>query len=63
MYIQKQIINGWTVVEYSEQTCKLFRIPYPTYAAFYACVEEYNPTFEECSFDNLADLVKWCMEN
>ena len=63
MYVSKYIVNGWTVVEYSAETCKLWRIPYPTYAAFYACVEQYNPSFEECSFGTLDELIEWCKNN
>lgn len=50
-------------VAYPKTLCKTYGIPHPTYAAFYRCVPEFNPTTEECSFDNLEDLIKWCQEN
>ena len=56
-------INGWTIVAYSAQLCRAFRIPFPTYAAFYKCVPDFNPTTEECSFGTLEELYKWCVEN
>lgn len=58
-----KVVNGWTIVAYPKTLCKTYGIPYPTYAAFYRCVPEFNPTTEECSFDNLEDLIKWCQEN
>lgn len=58
------MINGYIIVAYKPETCKKYRIPYPTYAAFCCdAIQHLNPSYEECSFDNLDELVEWCRNN
>ena len=55
-------VNGYDIYKYDRYTCKQYSMPFPTYAAFLENSVA-HPVYEECSLENLDELITWCESN